>query len=158
MIVVSACLCGVNCKYDGGNNLNSELFEQFKKGKVMPVCPEQLGGLCTPRMPSEIIGGTAKQILEGKDGAKVVRCDGKDITDEFLRGAYETLKIAKSIQATRAILKASSPSCGAGNIYDGSFSGKKISGNGITAELLMKNGIKVYTEDNFKADDEGIER
>lgn len=141
MILVSGCLCGVNCKYSGGNNLNEEIYELYKKGILIPVCPEQLGGLTTPRPPSEIIL---------KDGeTRVMAITGEDYTENFIRGAEETLRIAKDLGVKKAILKAKSPSCGIGKIYDGTFSGTLKEGNGITAELLLKNGIKVYTEDNF---------
>lgn len=147
MILVSACLCGINCRYDGGNTLNNEILRLFKEGKVIPVCPEQLGGLETPREPHEILQGTGKTVLDGED--KVVSVKGKDSTENFVKGAYETLKIAQSCNAQVAILKSKSPSCGVGVIYDGGFSGNKKDGNGVTAELLIKNGIKVYTEENF---------
>ncbi|PRR76826.1 hypothetical protein CLLI_27560 [Clostridium liquoris] len=147
MILVSACLCGINCRYDGGNSLNKDILRLFKEGKVIPVCPEQLGGLETPREPHEILQGTGETVLDGKD--KVASVKEKDSTENFVKGAYETLKIAQSCDAKAAILKAKSPSCGVGVIYDGSFTGNKKHGNGVTAELLIKNGIKVYTEENF---------
>lgn len=145
MIVISACLCGVNCKYNGENNLNNEALTLLKEGKAVLVCPEQLGGLNTPRVPHEIIGGGGADVLDGK--AKVVNAQGGDSTEKFVKGAYEALKIAKAVGAKSAIFKAKSPSCGCGEIYDGSFTGKKIVGNGITAELFLRNGIKVYTEE-----------
>ncbi|WP_027626883.1 DUF523 domain-containing protein [Clostridium lundense] len=148
MIIVSACLCGVNCKYSGGNNLNNDILKLFKEGKAILVCPEQLGGLETPREPHEILQGTGESVLSGT--GKVISKKGKNSTDNFVKGAYETLKIAQSCNAKVAILKAKSPSCGCGIIYDGTFSGNKKEGNGVTAELLIKNGIKVYTEENFK--------
>lgn len=141
MIIVSACLCGINCKYSGGNNLNSEILELFKEGKAIPVCPEQLGGLETPRDPSEIINGEGKDVLDKK--TIVISNKGKDVTEGFVKGAYETLNICKELKVTRAILKKNSPSCGFGAIYDGNFKGKLIEGNGVTAELLKRNGIKV---------------
>ncbi|MCY6958655.1 DUF523 domain-containing protein [Clostridium brassicae] len=148
MIVISACLCGVNCKYSGGNNLNEKALELLKQGKAILVCPEQLGGLTTPRLPHEIVGGTGKEVLEGK--IKILSNEGEDSTNKFVEGAYEALKLAKLVGATKAILKAKSPSCGCGEIYDGSFSGKKIEGNGVTAELFLKNGIRVYTENQIE--------
>lgn len=147
MIIVSACLCGINCKYSGGNNLNEEVLKLFREGKAIPVCPEQLGGLTTPRAVCEIYNSTGAEVLDGK--GKVVERDGNEVTKEFIKGAEETLKIAKECGAELAILKQRSPSCGSGIIYDGSFSGKKISGNGVTAELLIRNGIKVYSEEDF---------
>lgn len=147
MYIVSACLCGINCKYSGGNNLDERVLKLFKEGKAMPVCPEQLGGLETPRPPAEITLGTTKDILNGK--GKVQDKNGRDVTEKFLKGAYETLKIVKEIGAKKAILKANSPSCGCGRIYNGEFNGTLIEGNGITAELLRQNGVEVITEENL---------
>ena len=95
MYLISACLCGVNCKYSGKNNLNDRCLELLRDGKAILVCPEQLGGLSTPREPAEIIG-SPKEVLEGADG-KIISISGKDVTEEFLKGAKETLKIAKAI-------------------------------------------------------------
>jgi uncharacterized protein YbbK (DUF523 family) len=104
-----------------------------------------LGGCATPRLPAEIQDGEGKDVLEGK--AKVVRKDGTDVSGEFIKGAEEVLKIAKFMNINMAILKARSPSCGKGSIYDGAFSGTLKKGNGVTAELLERNGIKVVTEE-----------
>ncbi|EKN42042.1 hypothetical protein CFSAN001627_09373 [Clostridium botulinum CFSAN001627] len=147
MILISACLCGVNCKYNGGNNLNEKALKLFREGKAVLVCPEQLGGQQTPRAPHEINNATGAEVLDEK--ANIIGPEGDDVTKEFLKGAYETLKIAKECDAKVAILKARSPSCGFGKIYDGTFSGNKKDGNGVTAELLTRNGIKVYTEENI---------
>lgn len=147
MIIVSACLCGINTRYDGKSNLNEKVMKLLKEGKAVLVCPEQLGGLSTPRPPHEIVHGTGAQVLDGD--AKVISIEGSDGTLEFIKGAEETLKIAKEVNANIAILKAKSPSCGKGKIYDGSFSGKKIDGNGVTAELLIRNGITVYSEEEL---------
>lgn len=147
MIVVSACLCGVNCKYNGGNNLHNDILELLKKGKAVLICPEQLGGQATPRPAHEIFNAEGSDVLDGK--AYVLGPEGDDATEKFLKGAYESLKIAKECGAHIAILKARSPSCGCKEIYDGSFTGKKREGNGVTAELFLRNGIKVYTEENY---------
>ncbi len=133
----SACLLGVKCRYDGKSSLNKKVLDLAAKETLIPVCPEQLGGLPTPRSPSEQRNG------------KVVTKDGKDVTDNFKRGAEETLRLAKIYGCKEAILKQRSPSCGYGKIYDGTFSGKLIKGNGVTAELLRKNGILVKTEEDL---------
>jgi len=150
MIIVSACLCGINTKYNGGNNLNEKILRLLEEGKAIPVCPEQLGGLTTPRVAHEISNGTGADVLDGK--CKVKGIEGQDSTKEFIKGAYETLNIAKACNAKVAILKAKSPSCGFGKIYDGTFTGTKIEGNGITAELLKRNGIQIYTEEDELGD------
>jgi len=147
MILISACLLGVNCKYDGKNNLKEEIIKHFNKKKIVPVCPEQLGGLATPRLPAEIKGGDGADVLNGQ--ASVITVDGVDVTEEFIRGANETLKILKSLGITEAILKSRSPSCGVGKMYDGSFSSTLISGNGVTSALLIKNGIEVYSDEEI---------
>jgi uncharacterized protein YbbK (DUF523 family) len=108
-----------------------------KEGKAILVCPEQLGGLTTPRLPSEIKNG------------KVINKEGKDVSKGFRRGSELVLEIAKEYECKKAIFKARSPSCGKDQIYDGTFSGKLVKGNGITAELLMKNGIEVKTEEEI---------
>lgn len=149
MILVSGCLCGVNCKYDGGNNLNEKVLKLLQEGKAIPVCPEQLGGQETPRVAHEIIEGDGALVLDGKARVKGTDEDD-DVTGEFIKGAIETLKIAKAVDAKVAILKARSPSCGKGIIYDGTFSGSKKPGNGVAAELLLRNEIKVYTEEELE--------
>lgn len=140
MILVSACLLGVNCQYNGGSDLTKELLEFLKnKGDFIAVCPEVLGGLPIPRDGAEIIGDKVKTV------------NGKDVTKEFLSGAEKVLKIAKENNVDLAILKAKSPSCGVGIIYDGTFSRKLVDDDGITAALLRKNGIKVMTEKDLIA-------
>ena len=135
-LLISACLTGVNCKYSGGNNkLDDTVFEKLReKYELIPVCPESDGGLSTPRDPSE------------RRGDKVVSCKGRDVTAEFLRGADIALEKALSNGCKKALLKELSPSCGNGRIYDGSFTGTVIEGFGVTAELLIQNGIKVFGE------------
>ena len=144
MIIVSACLCGENCKYNGGNNKSDKVLDFIKDKDVIYVCPEEFGGLSTPRDPSEIIG-TAKGVINGSD--KIKTYTGNDVTKEFLKGALKTLEIVKKNNVRIAILKAKSPSCGKRLVYDGTFSGSKIIGNGVTAELLIENGVKVLTEE-----------
>lgn len=130
-IAVSACLLGENCKYNGGNNYSEKVIEYIKGHEVVPVCPEVLGGLPIPRESAEIVNG------------KVSHKDGTSVDKEFRRGAETALKIIKEQQVDFVILQSRSPSCGVNTIYDGSFSGKIISGQGVFANLLQKNGIKV---------------
>ena len=138
MILVSACLVGLNCKYNGSNNFNEKVLNLVRDGKAILVCPEQLGGLTTPRLPSEI------KVIDGKK--YVFMNNGNNVTKEYERGALEVLELAKKLGITKAILKSNSPSCGCGIIYDGTFTGNKIPGNGITTQLLINNGIEVITE------------
>lgn len=143
-MVVSACLVGVNCKYNGKNNDDEKVKEYLKDKKYIIICPEQLGGLTTPRNPSEIekIGG--HEVLQGK--SKVITCENIDVTENFINGAKESLKIAKMFNCKKALLKEGSPSCGCNFIYDGTFSGKKIPGKGVTATLFNENNIEVFSE------------
>lgn len=147
-ILISGCLLGLNCKFNGGNNLNEDCVALKEKHTLIPICPEQLGGLATPRAASEIINGTGVDVLSGE--AKVMDLVGIDETQGFIRGAVETLKIFKMLDCDIAVLKARSPSCGCGKIYDGTFSGNLRDGNGVAAELLLRNEIKVLNEDNTK--------
>ena len=142
MILVSACLLGINSKYDGTNNYLEKLDEYLKGEEFIFMCPEQLGGLCTPRNPSEI------KYVDGK--RKVFSNDGVDVTEKKKKGAQEVLNICKKYNIKKAILKSGSPSCGYGKIYDGTFSGNKIDGNGITTELLLENGIEVISSKEFE--------
>ncbi|MEG1004228.1 DUF523 domain-containing protein [Clostridium sp.] len=137
MIIISACLCGCNCKYNGKNNKNEQCIKLFKAGKAVLICPEQLGGMATPRLPSEI----RKE--------EVFTNEHENVTNNFIRGAEESLNIAKIVNAKFAILKNGSPSCGSSLIYDGTFQNKKIKGEGFTTKLLRKNGIEVYGEDEI---------
>jgi uncharacterized protein YbbK (DUF523 family) len=141
MKLVSACLIGINCNFEGKNWLNPKLFEEFTKGNLFPVCPEVLGGLPIPRVPAEIKGGDGSDVLKGK--AKVVNEKDADVTSQFIVGAFEVLRIAQSIGAQEALLTEKSPSCGCGLIFDGTFANKFVKGMGVTAALLEKNGIKV---------------
>ena len=131
MMIVSACLAGFPCRYDGKARPCAEVMELVRAGKAIPVCPEQLGGLPTPRPSCEIAAG------------RVVDKTGTDRTEAFRRGAQAVLELAKTYGATRALLQNRSPSCGSGWIYDGTFSKKLIQGDGITARLLSENGIQV---------------
>lgn len=137
MIIVSACLAGVHCRYDGGEKTCDPLIRLVSQGKAIPLCPEQLGGLTTPRQPAEIIGD------------RVISRDGTDVTEAFHNGAHEALKLARLVGAKTAILKSRSPSCGSGLIYDGTFTGKLVPGEGVFAALCKLNGIEVRTEEDL---------
>lgn len=147
MILVSACLVGVNCRYDCGNSLNNELVEFLKDKEYKLVCPEQLGGLSSPRHPSEIIMGDGIDVLKGV--GKVVDIEGKDVTESFKTGGEKTLSIALEHQATTAILKARSPSCGSQRIYSGEFNGSLKKGVGVATAMLLDKGIQVLSEENY---------
>ena len=133
-ILVSACLLGVPCRYDGKSVPCEGLIRLAERAQLTPVCPEQLGGLPTPRVPAE------------RRGDAVVTRDGQDVTAQYRRGAEEALRLARLMGCTRAILKSKSPSCGCRVIYDGSFSGRLIPGEGLTAQLLREHGIEVTDE------------
>ena len=136
-ILVSACLLGLPVRYDGTSKVYKGVLSLANRHILIPVCPEQLGGLPTPRPRSEI-----------RDG-RVCNGLGENVTENFLRGARATLEIARLLNVDLVIFKSRSPSCGVGEIYDGSFTGNLVSGNGITAELLLKNGFKVVNEDSI---------
>ena len=136
-VLVSACLLGVCCRYDGESKPCENVIKLREKYILIPICPESDGGLPTPRTPSERVGD------------KVLMRDGKDVTKNYNKGAEEALRLAKEYNCNIAILKARSPSCGSGKIYDGSFTGTLIDRDGVCAELLKKNGISVFTEDEI---------
>ena len=119
-----------------------KLKNGLKIKKVFPICPEVLGGLSIPREPAEIVGGVGEDVLDGH--AKVITNNGIDVTEQFIKGAFETLKIAQELDATMVILKERSPSCGSSMIYAGEFNGTKKQGTGVTAALLKRNGIKSF--------------
>lgn len=135
--VVSACLAGEPCRYDGGCSPCPAVQRLIRAGQALPVCPETLGGLPTPRVPSEIRGG------------RVVAKDGTDVTDAFTRGAEEALRLAQENGCTAAILKARSPSCGSGEIYDGTFTGTRVSGEGVFARMAREAGLEIWNEETF---------
>lgn len=136
-LLISACLLGEPCKYDGKDNLTEGIEGLRSRYRLLPLCPEVEGGLSVPRPPAE-----------RKEGA-VITSEGKDVTAHFQRGAQRALSIAREFHCTKAVLKKRSPSCGYGEIYDGSFSHRVVSGNGMTGELLSRHGIAIYNEDNF---------
>lgn len=136
-ILVSACLYGSDCRYKGDNCFCEKVALLGKDNALIPVCPEQLGGLPTPRNPAERVGD------------KVISNAGADVTEQYMRGAELAVQIAKANNVDYCILKANSPSCGAGVIYDGTFSGNKIPGYGVTSEKLKAAGFKVLTENDI---------
>ena len=138
-IMVSACLLGENCKYNGGNNLNPELLRLLSGHTVIPVCPEVLGGLPVPRIPAEIAGGT------------VINRDGISVDAAFRRGAEKALESAAAEQPDLIILQPRSPSCGAKQVYDGSFSGTLVRGKGVFAEMAMSAGFRVMDAEDVLA-------
>lgn len=138
-VVVSQCLLGVRCRYDGKCAVNEAVSREALERGWIPVCPEILGGLTTPRPPAE------------RRDDRVMNCEGGDVTEAYRRGAEEALRIAKLYGAGYAVLKERSPSCGSGEIYDGTFTGSKIPGYGVTAELFRAAGIEVYGESRLEA-------
>lgn len=137
-IMVSACLLGENCKYNGGNNLSEKVMNYVKDHEVIPVCPEVLGGLSTPRLSSEIVDGV------------VTASDGRSVDMEFCKGAQMGLDLAKENEVDLVILQSRSPGCGVKQIYDGTFSGNKIGGQGIFAQLLAENGYKLIDVEDLE--------
>lgn len=145
-ILVSACLLGVECRYNGKGVLEPRVKELLDRHHLIPVCPEIMGGLATPRMPAE------------QQGGRVITRDGEDVTAAYEKGARETLKLAGLYGCRAAILKERSPSCGSGQIYDGTFSGKLTEGEGACARLLKNHGIRIYGESQIHRLLEEIER
>ncbi len=139
VILVSACLLGTPCRYDGESRPDNAVLALLQKHTLIPICPEILGGLSTPRVPAE------------RQGERVINREGVDVTAAYERGAKEALRLASLYNAKAALLKAKSPSCGKGEIYDGSFSCRLTDGNGVTAEALLSAGIPVFTEKSLDA-------
>ena len=137
-ILISACLLGAACRYDGRSKPHAEVLKLAERHQLVPLCPEQLGGLPTPRMPSE------------RQGERVVTADGTDVTEQYQRGAEEALRLCRLLGCDVAVLKERSPSCGKERIYDGTFSGTLADGWGVTAELLRQNGVPVYGESEIE--------
>lgn len=139
----------MTCTWDASKaNRNEQVLNLLEEECLVPVCPEQLGGLRTPRPRQEMVGGKGVDVLEGR--ARVKNSEDVDVTRQFLRGAHETLRIARLLNAGRFVGKARSPSCGCGEVYDGSFSGKVTGGDGVTTALLRRNGVEVLTEENLQ--------
>ncbi|MGM0599793.1 MAG: DUF523 domain-containing protein [Candidatus Rifleibacteriota bacterium] len=160
IVLISACLAGVECNYKAKassawqKGLQSFFRQACQNGILfVPICPEQLGGLPTPRDPSEL-QGSAKQILAGQE--KIISNKGKDVSNNFIKGAMQAAHFAKLYSARFAILKSKSPSCGSSQVYDGTFSGQLIDGRGITSEVLLANGLKIFNEKVVLTDSEAI--
>ncbi|MFW5998757.1 MAG: DUF523 domain-containing protein [Halanaerobiaceae bacterium] len=139
--IISACLSGVNCRYNGSNYLIKSIAKLVKEGKAISICPEIIAGLSTPRTSCEI------EVVNGK--RKVYNKKGQELTRQFINAAHKCVDLARIFEIKQAILKSRSPSCGSKYIYDGSFSGNLKPGKGITAEYLIKNGIKVFNENQI---------
>lgn len=147
MIVISACLVGEKVRYDGNHKLDLFYKNLIDEKKAISICPEILGGLQVPREPAEIIGGDGYDVWN--DQAKVMTVTGRDVTIQFKEGAKRALSIIKDLNADTVILKSDSPSCGSTVIYDGTFTGNKKEGVGVTTALFTLNDINVYDEKNF---------
>ena len=144
-ILVSRCLLGHRVRYDGGASGPFDLLQQWlDEGRVVPLCPEVAGGLPTPRAAAEISGGQGREVLDGQ--AAVITTEGEDVSTQFLSGAYQALALVREHGIRVAVLKANSPSCGNLFTYDGTFSGVKVSGEGVTAALLKRHGVQVFSE------------
>ncbi|MEA2487203.1 MAG: hypothetical protein QOF16_857 [Actinomycetota bacterium] len=147
-ILVSACLAGRRCRFDGRANPDDEVAKLVAEGRAVLICPEVDGGLGTPRPAAEIVGGDGHDVLAGR--ARVVTAGGVDVTDQYLAGANHALTEARTHGATKALLKGRSPSCGKGDIYDGSFSRTTRTGDGVTAALLEQNGVAVTSDEDIR--------
>lgn len=150
IIFVSACLTGVNCTYNGKNKLHPVFARMRSQGEAIAACPEVLGGFEIPHSPSEIMGGDGYDVLEGD--AKVLSCEGKDVTELFFAGASRVLDLFRAQDIKKAILKSRSPSCGCGQIYDGTFLDRLIPGDGVTTAFLKMNGIEVMSDTEYLRD------
>jgi uncharacterized protein YbbK (DUF523 family) len=150
-ILVSACLLGRPVRYDGtGRRSDDALFRRWREeGRLVPICPEVRGGLPVPRPPAEISGGFGDDVLDGR--ARVLTRDGTDVTPHFVAGAWQALERARSYDVRLAILKEGSPSCGSRQVFDGTFAGRKVPGEGVTTALLERYGVTVFAEDAIEA-------
>lgn len=149
MKLVSSCLIGLCATWRAKDNAHSKLMELLQAGKAIPVCPEQMGGLPTPRAMAEIVGGTGEDVLDGK--ARVMTREGDDVTSEYIRGAEEVLKIARMVKPDEIIMKENSPSCGVRWVYDGTFKGNLTEGSGVATALLRRHGFTVVSDQEFEA-------
>ncbi len=135
IVIVSACLAGIKCRYNATSRSNKKIIKLIKNGKAVPLCPEQLAGLSTPRLPAEI------------KNRKITDINGHDLTNQYISGAHESLKITKLLGCSRAYLKSKSPMCGCNLIYDGTFSNTLTKGDGIFTKMLKENNIDVISID-----------
>ncbi|MDD2059835.1 DUF523 domain-containing protein [Pseudomonas sp. GD03860] len=149
-VLVSACLLGQPVRYDGRSSGHPDLLQQWQgEGRIVPLCPEVAGGLPTPRPPAEIPGGQGGAVLEGE--AQVITVGGEDVTAQFVAGAQLALELVRKHGIRIAVLKAGSPSCGNQLTYDGTFSGTKVAGEGVTTALLRREGVLVFSELELEA-------
>lgn len=147
--LVSACLAGRPCRYDGQARTDPQISAAVESGAAMPACPEMLGGLAVPPRPAEIVGGDGDDVLDGR--ARVLDDQGTDVTAEFVLGAERALAVARAVGATSATLHERSPSCGSARRYDGTFTGALVDGPGVTAALLRRHGITVQAPADDRA-------
>lgn len=156
-VLVSACLLGQPVRYDGRASGHPDVLRGWQaQGRVVALCPEVAGGLPTPRPPAEIPGGQGRQVLDAQ--AQVLTIDGDDVTQAFVRGAQQALALVRRHAIAVAVLKSGSPSCGNRLTYDGSFSGVKVSGEGVTAALLRREGVQVFSELELEQASQALER
>lgn len=148
-LIVSACLVGLCTRLDGGARSFPAVLGLACQYCLVPLCPEQLGGLATPRVAAEIVGGAGEEVLKGE--ARVMTASGGDVTEAYVRGAAQVLLVTHLVGATTAVLKARSPSCGVGMTYDGTFSHSLRPGSGVAAALLSRHGLRLYTEEDCAA-------
>ncbi|RQD70086.1 MAG: DUF523 domain-containing protein [Tindallia sp. MSAO_Bac2] len=149
MVAVSSCLMGIPCRYNGKHYYRKSLMKKLNNTDILAICPEQLGGLPTPRNPAEIVMGSARQVLDGK--CMIIDNLGNNVTKEYISGAYRTLALLKTHGIKTAFLKDGSPSCGTTYVYDGTFNVKRVNGSGVTATLLAASGINLYNELDVQA-------
>ena len=150
-LLVSACLLGVACNHEGRGSPRAVVDELAKHYRLVPVCPEVLGGLPTPRAAAELQGGDGADVLGGTGATRVVNIEGEDVTAAYRRGAEAAVAVAKAVGAERAVLKARSPSCGSSAVYDGTFSRRLVPGRGVTAAALAAAGLEVGSEEDAAA-------
>ena len=150
-LVISACLLGVACNHEGRGSPRAVVDELAKHYRLVPVCPEVMGGLPTPRAAAELQGGDGADVLAGVGEARVVNIEGEDVTAAYRRGAEAAVAVARAVGADRAVLKARSPSCGSSAVYDGTFNRRLVPGQGVTAAALAAAGLEVGSEEDAAA-------